>query len=370
MKYSTIGAALVAVASVQVANAADPGDPRFVARSPEPACNSMTPAAVGGPTLRDPKNLLVRWMGYSNYEVIYGDHVILLDQWYDRDGTQFRDIGFRVSEVKRADLLLVGHAHWDHMADTAQVAIQTHAPVLAAPLSVDKLAMQSVDPAQLVRVDGTTGRALDYRKLGFTVTPILARHGEPPTFTKAYDAAGLAAAPKPTPEEAAALAKIRARGSADPRIVGEGTIAYVFTFDDGFKLAWRDSGGTMTDAEKDAMKRIGPVDVLLGAVAANVVAESQAEVLLPMLDTYRPAVWIPGHHEEQVGGLPDRATEPLIQYAQNAHPDLLAVSKPFRQPTCFDTRRNRSNGFEVRGPYDGRRGDNGNLKDWDVPGLY
>jgi L-ascorbate metabolism protein UlaG (beta-lactamase superfamily) len=362
---------LLALAGLtSMARAADPGDPRLAPPSPEPACNTLALASTGGPTLHDGKTLLIRWMGFTNYELIYGDHIVLLDQWYDRAGTQYKDLGFGPADVKRADLMLVGHAHFDHMADTAQVGKQTHATIVAAPITADKLLGQGIDAAQIVRVAGTSDEMLDYKRLGFTVTPILARHGVSPKFTDAFGDAYKAGAPKPTPDEAAALAKIRERGASDPKIVTEGTIAYVFTFDDGFKVAWRNSGGVMTDYEKAALKKIGPVDVLLGAIAANIIAESQAKVLLPMLDTYRPDVWIPGHHEAEVGGKPDRATEPLFQYAKNAYPDLITVSKQIAEPTCFDTRQNRANGFRVRRIYEGKRPGNGTLNDWDVPGLY
>jgi L-ascorbate metabolism protein UlaG (beta-lactamase superfamily) len=374
MKRNTLGAAVLAVAGTVatplIARADDVGDPRLARQSAEPACTSLTMASTGGPTLHDGKTLLVRWMGFTNYELVYGDHVILLDQWYDRAGTQYKDLGFKPSQVRRADLMLVGHAHYDHMADTAQVGKQTRAPIIAAPITIDKLMTQGTDPSQIVRVTGMTGEVLNYRHLGFTVTPILGRHGEPPAFTSAFSAAYKAAAPAPTPSEAAALSAILARGSTDPLIITQGTIAYVFTFEDGFKVAWRDSGGVITDFEKQAMKKIGPVDVLLGAVAANVIAESQAKILLPMLETYQPTVYIPGHHEEEVGGKVDRATEPLFQYAKNEFPDLITISKQFKEPICFDTRRNRENGFRVRDPFDGKRGDNDNLGDWNKPGLF
>ena len=140
----------------------------------------------------------------------------------------------------------------------------------------------------------------------------------------------------------------------------------------GTRLAYRDSGGYMTSYETAAMNQIGRVDILLGAVAANIIAESQALVALPMLETYRPAVWIPGHHEEEIGGKPDRATEPLFQYAKNAFPSLLTVSKQFREPTCFDTRKNLSRGNgEFEGPSEnGNTPSNSNLNDWMVQGLY
>jgi L-ascorbate metabolism protein UlaG (beta-lactamase superfamily) len=41
--------------------------------------------------------------------------------------------------VTRADFILVGHPHFDHVADTARVARQTGAPVAIAPIGADYL---------------------------------------------------------------------------------------------------------------------------------------------------------------------------------------------------------------------------------------
>ena len=375
MKSNYVSAHLMVIAAASVAFASsalagDPGDPRLTAASPEAACNSLTMASTGGPTIKDKKTLLVRWMGFTNYELVYGDHVILLDQWYDRAGTQYKDLGFSPSDVTRADLMLVGHGHYDHMADTARVGSQTNAPIIAAPITVAKLLTQPVNPAQLIPVTGTTGEVLNFPGIGITIQPILGRHGQPPAFTGAFGTAYKAGAPVPTPSQASALATILARGSSDPNITTQGTIAYIFTFEDGFKLAWRDSGGVMTDYEKQVLAEIGPVDVLLGAVAANVIAESQAKILLPMLETYRPAVYIPGHHEEEVGGKVDRATEPLFQYAKNEFPGMITISKEFKEPTCFDTQKNVAKGYPSHNGYTGARGTNGNLNDWNGPGFF
>lgn len=367
-RINLIAVGLLAFASNAIAG--DPGDPRLTAASPEAACNSLTMAATGGPTIKDSKTLLVRWMGFTNYELVYGDHVILLDQWYDRAGTQYKDLGFLPSDVTRADLMLVGHGHYDHMADTAQVGNQTHAPIIAAPITITKLLTQPINPSQLISVTGTTGEVMNFPNLGITIQPILAKHGQPPAFTGAFGTAYKAGAPVPTPSEASSLATILARGSSDPNIITQGTIAYVFTFDDGFKLAWRDSGGIMTDYEKQALANIGPVDVLLGAVAANVIAESQAKILLPMLETYRPAVYIPGHHEEEVGGKVDRATEPLFQYAKNEFPGMITISKEFKEPICFDTQKNVAHGYPSHNGFTGGRGSNTNLNDWNAPGFF
>ena len=348
------------------------GDPRFSPPSSEAACNTRTMAAAGGPTLRDDKTLLIRWMGYTNYELIYGDKIILLDNgYYNRTGTQYKDLGFTAADIKRADLIIVGHAHLDHISDTTQVAKQTHAPVIGAPITISTLASQGLPPAQQVTVTGTVpNQILSYPKIGITVQPILGLHGQPPHYTAAFGAAYTAAAPPPTPSEAAAFAALQARGSTDPNIITQGEIAYVITFDDGFRVAYRDSGGFMTSYETAAMQKIGRVDILLGAVAADIIAEPQAMVLLPMLQTYQPAVYIPGHHEEEIGGKPDRATEPLFQYAKNAFPDLITISKEFREPTCFDTRATIARGYRRDNILNGNVPSNGNLQDWNHPGLF
>ena len=357
-------------------NAGDPrgvGDPRFTPASSEPACNTRTMAAAGGPTLHDNKTLLIRWMGYTNYELIYGDKIILLDNgYYNRTGTQYKDLGFTADDIKRADLIIVGHGHLDHISDTAQVAYQTKAPVIGAPITIAQLLINPpvVDPHQFVTVTGTGGEMLNYPNLGITVQPILGRHGQPPAWTAAFGTAYKNAAPPPTPSEAAAFAALGARGSKDPNLITQGEIAYVITFDTGFRVAYRDSGGFMTDYEKNAMKDIGRVDVLLGAVAADIIAEGQAMVLLPMIATYKPAVYIPGHHEEEIGGKPDRATEPLFQYVKNAYPDIITVSKEFREPTCFDTRRTIAKGYQRDNVLQGNVPSNSNLDDWNVPGLF
>ena len=64
-----------------------------------------------------------------------------------------------------------------------------------------------------------------------------------------------------------------ARGTFDPRVIDQGTIAYLITFDDGFRVMYRDSGGRVTDEEKSAMGSLGGVDARhlgrLGARHAN-----------------------------------------------------------------------------------------------------
>ena len=348
MKRTLIAALLATVGLASSAGAAEQQtmDPRFLPQPTEAACRTTQLAATGGPLPNDPQTLAVRWLGFATYELVYGKQIILLDNYYDR-GPRYRYLGFKAADVKRANLIIVGHAHADHMSDTAQTALQTGEHVVAAPITAARLFGEGIDPKHVTQVTGTDDRVLHYN--GFTVQPVLARHGEPPAFNAKFSEAYKDASPG-TPEELAAEAAIWAKGSVDPHIVDQGTIAYIITFDDGFRVAYRDSGGIITAYEKAAMAKIGRVDVLIGAIAGNSIAESNLTILMPMIDTYRPAVYFPAHHEEEVDRNLDRATEPMFQAIKNAYPGTVTISKEFREPTCFDTRLNLRAGYSSAAP--------------------
>jgi len=169
--------------------------------------------------------------------------------------------------------------------------------------------------------------------------------------TEAFENALKSTAPQPTPEQVKERATIRERGTNDPRVVTEGTIAYLTTLDNGFRIMFRDSGGTVTDFEKAAMQRIGRVDVALVAVSASFLHTLTAQRALEHVRAYKPDVYIPGHHDASFNGL-WRATEPLYQALKDENPNLITVSRGYREPICFDTENNiqRSNEADIRKP--------------------
>ncbi len=195
----------------------------------------------------------LRWLGTTDFELAYRDQVILLDTYYNR-GPRFRPIGFTVDQVKRADAILIGHGHWDHMADVAPVAKQTGAKVFGAPVTIEAALKLGVPAPQTEVVRG--GEVLKFK--GLTVETILAQHSTLSLeVLKSFGASIALVAGALTPEEKAAEEAIRARGTSDPRVIKEGTIAYLFTFDGGFRLIYRNSAGPITDAERAVMQRIG-----------------------------------------------------------------------------------------------------------------
>src|SRR5215470_10271174 len=143
----------------------------------DPACYARTLASAGGAMPRNPHTLAVRWLGYSNFELAYGGHILLLDAYYDR-GSIYPSLGFKAADIARADGILIGHGHFDHMSDAASVGAATGATVVGAPATTQKLATQPIDATQVRTVTGLGREILKFA--GFSVEPILARHGEPP----------------------------------------------------------------------------------------------------------------------------------------------------------------------------------------------
>src|SRR5215204_1436380 len=74
-------APLVDTRAVAAAQAADAG------------CSARELVATGGASPRDSRTLVIRWTGFTNYELVYDGQVILLDTYFDR-GSTFPPLGF------------------------------------------------------------------------------------------------------------------------------------------------------------------------------------------------------------------------------------------------------------------------------------
>src|ERR1700704_7007285 len=141
----------------------------------DPACREAKLVSAGGAFPRNPHTLAVRWVGFSNYELVYNGRIILLDAYYDR-GSFFPPLGVKAADVKKADVILLGHGHLDHMSDAASIGSQTGAMVVGAPVTTEKLMTQPIPVRQIKTVTGRGGEILKFN--GYTVEPILGRHGE------------------------------------------------------------------------------------------------------------------------------------------------------------------------------------------------
>jgi len=182
----------------------------------------------GGLAPRDPHTLAVRWAGYSNFELAYGGKIVLLDAYFDRGSNYSRSLKAR--DGTRADVILIGpRAFRPHVG--RRVGEHPHRRHHRRPRSPptswppkDVPAARFAPPrdvaASLIKFDG------------FSVEPILARHGQPdPQVTTVMEGALSHSAPEPGAAEEAEERAIRARGVSDPRVIARGTVAYLITLD-------------------------------------------------------------------------------------------------------------------------------------------
>src|SRR5438093_12445754 len=93
------------------------------------------------------------WLGVSTFRLTVGDLVIFLDAYLDRVPAA-PPIGLATADVDRADWVLVGHSHFDHLWGAERIASNTGATVVGSYESIRLMAEQGVPEEQLMAVAG------------------------------------------------------------------------------------------------------------------------------------------------------------------------------------------------------------------------
>jgi hypothetical protein len=200
------------------------------------ACQSLVPASQGGP-MPSGDVAILRWLGTSNYELAYHGKIVIMDTFYDRPA-RTPSLGFNVDQVSKADVILIGHAHFDHISDVAAVAARTGAKVVGSVITTAEAIELGVPKAQTISVTGN--ETLRYGDIAIRPTHIVHSTIED-GLIPALDALYKVDAMPLTPEQKAQSAAVRVRGSRDPGIITEGTMGFTFTFPNGFTMVWFDS---------------------------------------------------------------------------------------------------------------------------------
>ena len=301
----------------------------------DPACQSLTPVSAGGPAPKDPETVVVRWLGWTNYELAYRGDVFLLDTYYDR-GPRMHPIGVAPADIKKANAIFIGHAHFDHISDAATVAKQTGAPVIGATFAAEVLTKGGVPARQFKVVKG--GEVMQYP--GVTVEAALGHHNViattvPAGFLEKQSAAiETASLQQPlTDAEKQQLDAIRARGSRDPKIATDGVINYLFTFGNGFHVLFADSPGPITDGQRALAQKAPAVDV---AMFPYFDFEAGIPPLLDLVKTFKPSTVFLGHHDSE-GTMKWASNYPAALAIRDASPKTRTMDVIYRTPVCFNT---------------------------------
>ena len=93
----------------------------------------------------------LEWLGVSTFRLTLGSLVVFLDAYVDRVPSA-PPVGITSAEVERADYILVGHSHFDHLFGAATIAAKTGATIVGSYESMRLMSDAGVDERQLMAV--------------------------------------------------------------------------------------------------------------------------------------------------------------------------------------------------------------------------
>ena len=332
--WLSIAALIVVLPSTAGAQSAHP------ALGLEPACQTLMPAAAGGPLPKNQDVIVLRYLGVSNYELAYRDTVILLDaaidklSWWAPNGITPEEMTRRVHGI------FIGHAHGEHLWDAPAIARKTGALVVGDPISTRWVRSTGLVPETQVRtVTGSGGETFKFD--GLTVEAVLGHHNVVPGDYMAKDRAAAAAITLRgplTPEEAAHDKRLNSavQTTADERerLIKEGTIAYFITLDNGFRLFYTDSAGPTTDAERRIMQGVAGIDV---GFIPYYGLELAPPITMEYIRLFKPTVVLPTHHDGHRNRMLDMPIGPLGLMVREEFPKTKVIAPLLRTPVCINT---------------------------------
>jgi L-ascorbate metabolism protein UlaG (beta-lactamase superfamily) len=327
-----MGARLLVWSALAIAAVSLPGA-AFAADVPE-ACNSYKAAVTGGPLPpADSDTMVIRWLGNANFEFAYKGKVYLFDTYFDRT-PRAHDLGFKAADVSKADAVFISHAHFDHISDVGPVARQTGAPIVGAPLSAEVAMRLGVPEKQFVVAKG--GETMPFGNA--TVEIALAQHSTiQPGLTDIYDSLYRNDSPPFTEEEQNRLKEVRARGTFDPKVITEGTLAYALVLPSGFKAVLIGSAGPITPGVRALAEKLGPVDLAIVAYQVHAVADTQIGYTWPFIELFKPKLYMPAHHDSNPVAWVDLGLEPMFMKIRDAMPNTAFLAPLYRSPVCVAT---------------------------------
>jgi L-ascorbate metabolism protein UlaG (beta-lactamase superfamily) len=212
------------------------------------------------------------------------------------------------------------------------VARQTGARVVGAPITIDTARKLGAPEPQLVVAKG--GESMTFGDA--TVEIALAQHSTiQPGLTDIYLNLYGNDSPAYSEEEKRELARIRALGTFDPKVITEGTLAYALVFPSGFKAVLIGSAGPITPGVRALAEKLGPVDVAIVAYQVHAVADTQIGYTWPFIELFKPKLFLPAHHDAAPPAWVDLGLEPLFDKIRTELPDTTFLAPLYRSPICI-----------------------------------
>jgi L-ascorbate metabolism protein UlaG (beta-lactamase superfamily) len=268
------------------------------------------------------------WLGCATFRLTIGDLVLFLDAFIDR-APGAPPVGISTAQVDRADFILVGHSHFDHLWGAERIARNTGATVIGSHESIRLMRDEEVPEEQCIAVAGGERVRLSddvtvcvfpsqhsciwARMTGGADEVCLGDMG----LTLQERQANLAsrqARRQPAEDSAEAQARRAYMAQYRQRPRGEGgALAYLIETPEG-SIFYKDTSGHWTGIMRD----IRPDVALLAAAGrGNIDGEpvqgSLAQFMAREVDLLRPRRVVLSHHDDwnATGADPRRTFEPV-----------------------------------------------------------
>ena len=98
-------------------------------------------------------DIRLAWVGCATFRLTLGHPVVFLEAYMDRVPTA-PHVGLSAKDVAKADFVLVGHAHFDHIAGAEIIAKNTGARIIGSHESCRVMREQDVPAGQLIPSQG------------------------------------------------------------------------------------------------------------------------------------------------------------------------------------------------------------------------
>jgi L-ascorbate metabolism protein UlaG (beta-lactamase superfamily) len=287
------------------------------------------------------------WLGCATFRLKIDDLVIFLDAFIDR-APGAPPVGLTTQQVDRADYVLVGHSHFDHLWGAERIARNTGATVIGSHESIRLMRDEEVPEEQCMAVaggerirlsDNVTVRIFPsqhsciWASMAPADQPCLGDMG----LTMQERTANLAAravrrAPAADDPNAEAQRAYRAQNRQRPRGEG-GALAYLIETPEG-TIFYKDTSGHWTGIMRD----IRPDVALLAAAGrGNIDGEpvqgSLAGFMAREVDLLRPRTVVLSHHDDwsATGADPERTFVPVRDELQRQAPHVNLVNMGYME---------------------------------------
>lgn len=96
---------------------------------------------------------LLDWYGCATFRLTLSEQIIFLDAYIDRVPSASGS-GLRAEDIDRADWIVIGHSHFDHLWGAERIARRTGATIIGSHETVRIMEQAGVPFAQMIAVSG------------------------------------------------------------------------------------------------------------------------------------------------------------------------------------------------------------------------